>query len=79
MDFMKEQVLQSVHHESDDESVTLAKSQEEDNNPFTCLAGESQDPYEDEENTLTLGDFWNSITAMMTEKLSSKKGKEKHQ
>lgn len=57
MDFMKDQFLQSVHKVADDESMTSAKSNEEDNNPFACLAGESQNPYEDEGNTPTLGDF----------------------
>ncbi|KAI8536924.1 hypothetical protein RHMOL_Rhmol10G0294500 [Rhododendron molle] len=79
MDFMKEQFLQTVRQEADDESMASAKSNDEDNNPFSCLAGESQDPYEDEQNTPTLGDFWDSMTEIMAERLSSNKGKEKHQ
>ncbi|KAI8560740.1 hypothetical protein RHMOL_Rhmol04G0280000 [Rhododendron molle] len=79
MDFMKKQFLQTVHQEADDESMTLAKGNKEDNNPFTCLAGESQDPYEDDQNTPTLGDFWDSMTEIMAEKLSSNKSKEKNQ
>ncbi|XP_058195990.1 uncharacterized protein LOC131312325 [Rhododendron vialii] len=83
MDYMKNQFLQSVQgtHIADDESMTSAKSNEEDNNPFTCLAGESQDPYEDDGTTPapTLGDFWDSMTEMMAEQLSSRKGKEKNQ
>ncbi|KAI8553004.1 hypothetical protein RHMOL_Rhmol06G0311600 [Rhododendron molle] len=60
--------------------MASAKNNEEDNNnPFTCLAEESQDPYEDEENTPTLEDFWDDMAEIMTEKLSSKKEKEKHQ
>jgi hypothetical protein len=85
MSFMKEQFLQTVHTEvADDESMASAnskESKEDTNNPFTCLAGESQDPYEDELNeaTPTIADVWDSMTEIMAEKLSQakKKGKEK--
>lgn len=48
MDFMKNQLFETFKTPRDDESMTSIKSAEDDN-PFTCLAEESQDPYEDED------------------------------
>jgi hypothetical protein len=80
MSFMKEQFLQTISTEvADDESMASASSKDDTNNPFTCLAGEAQDPYEDElsQEIPTLGDVWDSMTEIVADKLSSKKGKEK--
>ncbi|KAH7859089.1 hypothetical protein Vadar_031426 [Vaccinium darrowii] len=73
MDFMKNQLFETFKAPGDDESMTSAKSVEDDN-PFTCLAGESQDPYEDEDpNGATLADYWDGITQLLT-KQRKKKG-----
>lgn len=59
--------------------MTSAKSAEDtDTNLFSCLAGESQDSYEDEGNDSFLGDFWDSMTQIIAEQLSSKKEKRTH-
>lgn len=56
--------------------MTSAKNAENtDNNPFSCLVGDSQNPYEDEGNDPTFGDFWDSMAQIIAEQLSSEKGK----
>lgn len=56
-------------------SARGAEDTDTDNNHFSCLAWESQDPYEDDENDTTLGDYWDSMTQIIAKQLSSKKGK----
>lgn len=77
MDQMNEKFFQTFTKTTNDESMTSAKSAEDidTTNPFSCLAGESHDPYEDEENDPTLDDFWDSMTQIIAVQLSSKKGK----
>ncbi|CAL5384188.1 unnamed protein product [Camellia sinensis] len=81
MDCMKEQFLQSFSR--DDTSMKSGTShgdpEEEghtdpydDENTFTVLAGESQDPAEEDPN---LGDFWDSLTDIITEKMAREKDK----
>jgi hypothetical protein len=80
MDVMKQQFVQTLGSTSriaDDESMSSAKSMEEDNNPYGCLAGESQDPYEDDGSTPTIIDYWDSMTQLIADQLAKKKGKEK--
>lgn len=72
MDYMKTQFLQSLV--SDDVSMKTASDEEseQDDNQFNVLAGESQEPEP------TMGDFWDSLTSMISEKLEQdKKGKGK--
>ena len=77
MDFMKEQFLQSLSR--DDTSMKSGSSsydgpEEEhfdpllDENEFTILAGESQEP-----EAPNMGDFWDSLTGLISEKLSQEK------
>ena len=78
MDIMKEQFLQSIAPPARDVvSMTSAhnhESEQDDNsNKFLVLAGESQDDSLDP----ILGDFWDSLTAMIAEKMEKDKGKKK--
>lgn len=57
--------------------MTSAKSDEEDNNYFGCLVGESQDLYEDEGNTPEIRDYLDGMTVLIAEQLSKSKGKAK--
>lgn len=78
---MKEQFLQSFpkddtsmksgtsHGDPDDEPHT---DPYEDENEFTVLAGESQDPAEAEADP-NFGDFWDSLTSMIADKMSQEK------
>ncbi|GMP35334.1 hypothetical protein CsSME_00007808 [Camellia sinensis var. sinensis] len=79
MDYMKEQFLQSLS--KDDTSMKSGNSQEdpedeghtdpyEDENEFTVLAGESQEPTEADPN---FGDFWDSLTGLIAKKMSQDK------
>ena len=86
MDFMKEQFLQSLSR--DDVSMQSGTSSEGpeqhldpelDENEFTVLAGESQDPTDNDPN---FGDFWDSLTILISEKISQdkdRKGKGKEE
>ncbi|XP_028058961.1 protein TRM32-like [Camellia sinensis] len=73
MDFLKEQFLQTVSPD-DDVSMKSGTSQtpsEPESDPAEhVLAGESQDPEEDEPN---LGDFWDSLTTVIAEKITKVK------
>ena len=78
MDYLKDQFLQSVSLD-DDVSMRSGTSQtpsEHDSDPAEhVLAGESQIPEDAEPN---LGDFWDSLTAVIAEKVAkdkSNKGK----
>ncbi|GMP62733.1 hypothetical protein CsSME_00024720 [Camellia sinensis var. sinensis] len=83
MDYMKEQFLQSFskddtsmksgtsHGDLDDETHTDPYM---DENEFTVLAGESQDPAEAEADP-NFGDFWDSLTSMIADKMSQEKDK----
>lgn len=75
LDHMKNRFLQTFTKISYDESMTLAKSVDDDNNHFTCLAGESQDLYEDDSNEPTIGDFWDSMTQVIIEHMSNRNDK----
>ena len=77
MDIIKEQFLQSITPTArDDVSMTSAHSHESDcddnSNKFSVLAGESQDDSPDP----ILGDFWDSLTAMIAEKNGKRQRKE---
>ena len=77
MDIMKEQFLQSIAPTiRDDVSMTSAHSYKSDHdynsNKFSILASESQDDSPDP----ILGDFWDSLTAIIAEKMEKDKGKE---
>lgn len=73
MDFLKEQFLQTVSTE-DDVSMRSSTSQtlsESESDPAEhVLAGESQLPDDDE---ATFGDFWDSFTAVIAEKMAKDK------
>ena len=77
MDFLKEQFLQTVSQD-DDVSMRSGTSQtasEPESDPIEhVLAGESQLPEEDEHEP-NLGDFWDSLTAVIAEKMTKGKGK----
>lgn len=66
MDCLKDQffkIMPNPKQSAGDESMTSAKSNDlEDNNPFSCLPGESQDPYEKEGNEAILVDYWDGTT-----------------
>ncbi|GMP74025.1 hypothetical protein CsSME_00031564 [Camellia sinensis var. sinensis] len=65
MNFMEEQFFQAINTESKDNvSMKSAASQEEDDNAFSILAGESHGPNEEP----TLGDFCDSLTEMIFRK-----------
>ncbi|KAL7225904.1 hypothetical protein ACSBR1_021121 [Camellia fascicularis] len=77
MDFMKEQFLQSLSR--DDTSMKSSSGSHGgpkdehfdpllDENEFTVLAGESQEPEEP-----NMGDFWDSLTGLIAEKMSQEK------
>ncbi|XP_028096083.1 uncharacterized protein LOC114296004 isoform X1 [Camellia sinensis] len=81
MDFMKQQFLESMAPR--DSSMKSASSEGEktqpdpysdDDNTFTPLAGESQDPNEDPSDP-DFGDIWDSVTELITDKLVRAKGK----
>ncbi|CAL5361504.1 unnamed protein product [Camellia sinensis] len=85
MDYMKQQFLQSMFStdssmkstsstQSEDDRAT-ADPYDEDNN-FTVLAGESQDP-EDDPTGPNYGDIWDSVTEMIADKLLHDKSKGK--
>lgn len=73
MDFLIEQFLQTVN-QNDDVSMRSGTSQtpsEPESDPVEhVLAGESQDPEDDEPH---LGDFWDSLTAVIAEKITKDK------
>lgn len=75
MDFLKEQFLQTVSQD-DDASMRSGTSQtpsEPGNDPAEhVLAGESQDPEDDEPH---LGDFWDSLTAIIADKMAKDKNR----
>ncbi|GMP73915.1 hypothetical protein CsSME_00031504 [Camellia sinensis var. sinensis] len=80
MDYMKEQFLQSFNR--DDTSMKSGTSHDdpdeghtdpyEDENEFTVLAGESQEPADADPN---FGDFWDSLTGLIADKMSQEKDK----
>ena len=78
MDFMKEQFLLTIS--SDDTSMKFVASSQDhedpdqDENEFAVLAGESQAPEKDEPN---FGDFWNSFTSMIADKINREKDKKR--
>lgn len=77
MDFLKEQFLQAVPTGTDDDlsmrSGTSQTPSEPESDPAEhVLAGESQNPEDDE---TPLGDFWDSLTAVVAEKMTKAKGK----
>lgn len=85
MDYMKEHFLQSLSsRDTSMKSSSSTQSEEEqfnpltDENEFTVLAGESQDPNDDPTNNEpNFGDFWDSVTEMIADKLSQDKTKGK--
>ncbi|KAL7233192.1 hypothetical protein ACSBR1_016926 [Camellia fascicularis] len=79
MEYMKDQFLQSMEtNVKDDVSMISTASQDKDhdkdeddpNNAFIILAGESQDP---DNNDGSLGDFWDSITDIIANKVECDK------
>ena len=77
---MKEQFLQSLS--SDDISMTSISSSQgpnheeapdQEENQFAVLARESQGPADNEPN---LGDFWDSLTSLITEKINQENDKQ---
>lgn len=74
MDFLKEQFLQTVNQD-DDVSMRSGTSQppsEPESDPAEhVLAGESQNPEDEDEPNL--GDFWDSLTAVIAEKMTKDK------
>lgn len=63
-----------MQHFKEDVETTSNTSQSTDENTFTCLAGESQDPNEME---IPTEEFWESLKETMMEKARRKKEKEK--
>ena len=81
MNFMKEQFLQTLSKDdSSMKSITSSQEQEdfqvEGAHAFadTILVGESKAPEEDESN---FGDFWDSLTSMIIEKIDKEKDKKR--
>lgn len=81
MDFMKEQFLQSISREDVSmQSGTSSQGLEEhldpklDENEFAVLAGKSQDPIDNDPN---FGDFWDSLTSLISEKISQDKDRKR--
>ncbi|CAL5383592.1 unnamed protein product [Camellia sinensis] len=78
MDYLKEQFLQSVNPEDDvsmRSGTSHTQSESEADLANQVLAGESQS---DDETEPTLGDFWDSFTAAIADKMAqdkSNKGK----
>ncbi|CAL5349838.1 unnamed protein product [Camellia sinensis] len=83
MDYMKQQFIQSIaskdssmkstsNTQSEDDKTTADPYEEE--NVFTVLAGESQDP-EDDPTEPNCGDIWDSVTEMIADKLLHDKSK----
>ncbi|KAL7250722.1 hypothetical protein ACSBR1_012691 [Camellia fascicularis] len=77
MDYIKEQFLQSLS--SDDTSMHSVTSRQEldpeedsnqDESEFAVLAGEAQDPTDNEPNH---GDIWDSLTSLIAEKINKEK------
>ncbi|GMP63743.1 hypothetical protein CsSME_00025314 [Camellia sinensis var. sinensis] len=75
IDIMKERFCQAINTDSrDDVSMKSVASQKEDDNAFSALPRESQDPNEKP----TLGDFGDSLSKMISEKTDkNRKGKDK--
>lgn len=75
MEILKNQFLQSLN--SDDTSMKSTSSKEmDDDNSFHVLAGESQDP-DDDAGSDSIGNFWDSLTEIITEKIDQRKDKGK--
>ncbi|THG05987.1 hypothetical protein TEA_000245 [Camellia sinensis var. sinensis] len=70
MDFMKEQFLQTISSDvTSMKSVTSSQDQDDPDqgeNEFVVLAGESQDPVDNEPN---FGDFWDSLAKFWNENI----------
>ena len=78
MDIMKEQFLQSIAPPAKDDASMIStysyeSVQDDNSNKFPVLAGESLDDSPDP----ILGDFWDSLTCMIAEKMEKDKGKKK--
>ncbi|CAL5355021.1 unnamed protein product [Camellia sinensis] len=84
MDYMKQQFLQSMFSKDSSMKSTSSTQSEDDrttvdpyeeDNAFTVLAGESQDPEEDPTEP-NYGDIWDLVTEMIADKLLHDKSKE---
>ena len=74
MDYLKEQFLQSVNPEDDTSmrsGTSHTQSESEADPADHVLAGESQS---EDEAEVTLGDFWDSFTAAIADKMAQDKG-----
>ena len=74
VDFMRDQILQYFPKISKDMPST--RSNEVEQNLFTCLAGEFQNPNEDAKTTFEtlLGYYWDALTELI---MTKAKGKDK--